>query len=81
MHKPWDGRFTKATQPQVEAFTASILFDCELAGFDILGSLAHVQMLGAVGILTPQEAQEMINGLLQIADRLSQGKIAFAELY
>jgi argininosuccinate lyase len=78
MHKPWDGRFTKATQPQVEAFTASISFDCELAGVDILGSLAHVQMLGAVGILTPQEAQEMINGLLQIADRLSQGKIAFA---
>jgi argininosuccinate lyase len=78
MHKPWDGRFTKTTQPQVEAFTASISFDCELAGVDILGSLAHVQMLGAVGILTPQEAQEIKNGLLQIADRLSQGEIAFS---
>src|SRR5277367_6019356 len=78
MHKPWDGRFTKATKPQVEAFTASISFDCELADVDILGSLAHVQMLGAVGILTAQEAQEIKKGLIQIADRLSQGKISFS---
>ena len=52
MAKAWDGRFTKATQSQVEAFTASIFFDCELASLDILGGVAHVQMLGAVGILT-----------------------------
>ena len=71
MGKLWDGRFTKATKSQVEAFTASISFDCELAAVDILGSLAHVQMLGAVGIITPQEAQEIQKGLIQIAHRFS----------
>jgi argininosuccinate lyase len=75
MHKPWDGRFTKTTKPEVEAFTASISFDHELAGVDILGSLAHVQMLGATEILTSQEAQKIKQGLIQIAGRLSQGNL------
>ena len=78
MHKSWDGRFSKPTQRQVEEFTASVFFDRELADFDILGSLAHVQMLGAVGILIPEEVQEMVKGLLQVADRALQGTLSFS---
>jgi len=78
MNKLWDGRFTKFTKPQVEAFTASISFDRELADVDILGSLAHVHMLGAVGILTLQEAKEIQKGLIQIGERLSEEKISFS---
>ena len=65
MDKHWSGRFTKATKAEVETFTASIFFDCALAEEDILGSLAHVQMLGDVGILDAMaEAQEIRKGLL-----------------
>ncbi len=78
MDKMWDGRFTKATRAEVETFTASIFFDHELAGMDILGSLAHVQMLLHVGILGANEAQEIQKGLIQIGEQLSQGKVAFA---
>jgi argininosuccinate lyase len=80
MHKAWDGRFTKATQPEVEVFTASISFDRELASVDLLGSLAHVQMLGAVGILSPQETQEIRKGLIEIGERLVQGEISFSSV-
>ena len=78
MDKHWDGRFTKATQQEVETFTASIFFDHELAGMDILGSLAHVQMLQHVGILGLNETQEIQKGLIQIGKRLSQGQVAFS---
>ena len=40
----------------VEQFGASISFDHQLAKFDLMGSLAHVQMLGQTGILSLEEA-------------------------
>jgi argininosuccinate lyase len=78
MDKMWDGRFTKGTASEVEAFTASIFFDCQLADMDVLGSLAHVSMLQHVGILTSNEAQEIKRGLIQIKENLSAGKIVFS---
>ena len=51
MSKLWGGRFTKKTDQLVEEYTASIIFDKELAEEDIQGSLAHVTMLGKCGIL------------------------------
>jgi argininosuccinate lyase len=78
MDKLWSGRFTKATQSQVEAFTASIFFDCALAKDDILGSMAHVQMLEVVQILTSEESQKIQKGLAQIADRFDQGKMTLS---
>ncbi len=51
MSKLWGGRFTKETNKLVEEFTASIQFDQKLALEDIEGSLAHVEMLGACGII------------------------------
>jgi argininosuccinate lyase len=78
MDKHWSGRFTKATKTDVEAFTASIFFDCALAEEDILGSLAHVQMLGHVGILSAAEARGIREGLLQVLERFSEGKISLS---
>ncbi|MBS0620844.1 MAG: argininosuccinate lyase [Verrucomicrobia bacterium] len=78
MDKHWSGRFTKATSTEVEAFTASIFFDCALAEEDILGSLAHVQMLGNVGILTAAEAQEIRKGLFQVFERFFQRKVSMS---
>lgn len=75
MDKHWSGRFTKETQKEVEVFTASIFFDCQLIEEDILGSLAHAQMLGAVDIISKSEAEEIQRGLLQVLDNFCQGKI------
>jgi len=78
MDKHWSGRFIKATETAVETFTASIFFDCTLAQEDILGSLAHVHMLGKVGILTGAEADQIRDGLLEILERFTQEKIPFS---
>ncbi len=71
--KPWTGRFTAPTDAFVEAFTASVSFDQRLYQYDIMGSIAHAQMLAHVGILTTDECQQIVNGLQTIQQEIEQG--------
>ena len=41
-------------------------FDLQLAPFDVLGSIAHAKMLGEVGLLTQDEAMQLVNELKKI---------------
>jgi len=75
--KLWGGRFKKETNQIVDEFNASITFDYQLAEFDLLGSLAHVKMLGHCGILTEEVVSLIISGLEQIRQQIQQGKIEF----
>ncbi|MFD2617285.1 argininosuccinate lyase [Terrilactibacillus laevilacticus] len=77
MAKLWGGRFTKETNKQVDAFTASIGFDRQLAKEDIEGSLAHVQMLGECGIVSTDEAETIQNGLKTILSKIESGNVEF----
>ncbi|ADV66601.1 argininosuccinate lyase [Deinococcus maricopensis] len=61
--KLWGGRFAEATDGLVELYNASVPFDQRLAEQDVRGSLAHVAMLGAVGILQPDEVTAIEGGL------------------
>ena len=56
--KLWGGRFTKETDAAVNAFNASLPFDRRLYEQDIRGSIAHVTMLAAQGILTHDEKKD-----------------------
>ena len=64
--KPWSGRFTESTDALVEAFTASVKFDRRLYLYDIMGSIAHAQMLAQVRVLTKKECEAIVKGLKQI---------------
>ena len=72
--KPWAGRFTEPTDAFVEAFTASVSFDQRMYRQDIMGSIAHAQMLAHVGVLTDGEATQIINGLKEIEIDISEGE-------
>ena len=61
--KPWGGRFTEATDAFVETFTASVTFDARLYHYDIQGSIAHANMLGAQGIISDDERASIVAGL------------------
>lgn len=76
--KLWGGRFTKATDALVEEYTASIQFDQQLAEEDILGSLAHVKMLGKCGILTEEEVKQISDGLKRVREKIRDGKVEFS---
>lgn len=70
---PWSQRFESALHPLVAQFNASIGFDIELIEYDITGSQAHAQMLGKVGVITPAEAEALVQGLEQIRQDYRQG--------
>lgn len=75
--KLWAGRFTQQTHPEVDQFTASIRFDCELAYEDILGSLAHAAMLKHCEIISADECRQIQQGLKQIAKSVAAGDLTF----
>jgi argininosuccinate lyase len=75
--KPWGGVFDQATDRRVEQFTESISFDRRLYAQDIVGSIAHAQMLAAVGLLTGDECQQIEHALLDIRQQIEQGDFQF----
>ncbi len=50
------------------------LLDQELLGCDLLGSLAHVHMLGEMGHLSPAVVAALKSGLGQLLDRYERGE-------
>ena len=75
--KLWGGRFEGTVEDWVEQFGASISFDHQLAKFDLLGSLAHVQMLGQTGILSLEEVDQIQDGLKALLRDLEAGYLHF----
>lgn len=76
--KLWAGRFQKETDTQVNDFNSSILFDQRMYKQDIQGSLAHATMLGRQGIITKEEADDIVNGLTTILQDIEDGKVEFS---
>lgn len=76
--KLWAGRFQKETDTQVNDFNSSIIFDQRLYRQDIEGSLAHATMLGRQGIITKEEADDIVNGLHAILQDIEDGKVEFS---
>ena len=66
----WDGRFDDDPAEEMLAFSQSLDEDLQLFEEDIAGSLAHVTMLGEVGILTHDEVREIRKGLLAVRQDL-----------
>ena len=75
--KAWAGRFSKETDPTVEAFTESISFDWRLYRHDIAASRAHARMLGLQGIVSALDVDAIIVGLDEIEVEIDQGQFSF----
>ena len=69
--------FQEATDRRVERFTESISFDRRLYAHDIAGSIAHAQMLAAVGLLTATECQLIESTLLAIRQEIEDGRFEY----
>ena len=73
----WGGRFAKEMDDIVKQFNASIGFDQRMYNEDIDGSIAHVTMLGEQGIVSAEEAKQIIAGLETIREKIKSGEIVF----
>lgn len=81
MAQLWGGRFTKETDKLVYNFNASISFDQKLYKEDMEGSIAHVKMLAATGILTEEERDQIIQGIEGILKDVESGKLVISSEY
>lgn len=72
--KLWSKEHT-STAAIVEQFTVGRdpEFDLLLARYDVQGSIAHVTMLGQVGLMTTEEAERAVNGLRAIYATIEDG--------
>ena len=77
MQKAWGGRFSAPTDKSVEEFTESISVDRRLWRQDIVGSIAHAQMLSEVGLITRDEASQLEEVLGQIGREMEAGAFEF----
>ena len=73
--KLWGGRFKSGVNELVNTFNASISIDSRMYKEDIIGSLAHVQMLGRQGIISSKDSEKIVNGLNEILKRIENGVI------
>ena len=76
--KLWGGRFGEATDALMERFHASIGFDRRLMEMDIAGSEAYARSLQRVGVLTADEAEQIVAGLRQVHEEMSAGRFVFS---
>jgi argininosuccinate lyase len=78
--KLWSKESTSTSQ-LVEQFTVGRdkEFDILLAKYDVQGSMAHVRMLGEVGLMSKEEADLAIKGLEEIAADIEHGRFAIEE--
>jgi argininosuccinate lyase len=71
------GRFHKKAGKSAAEYTASIPFDWRLYRHDITGSIAHARMLAKQGIISPEEARIITDGLAATGEEIEQGKFQF----
>jgi argininosuccinate lyase len=80
-NKMWGGRFETKPAEIMEEINASIAFDKRFYNEDIRASQAHSRMLGACGILTPEEADKIIRGLDDVHAEIESGAFEFLREY
>jgi argininosuccinate lyase len=73
--KVWGGRFREDINEMVDAFNSSIAFDRRLYAQDIEGSKAHCRMLAKQGIISDEEASNIIDALAEIKREIERGKV------
>ena len=70
----WSARFSEPVSDLVKRYTASVFFDYRLAEVDILGSLAHAEMLAHQKIISAQNYADIQRGMAQIQSEIAAGK-------
>ena len=76
MTKMWAGRTDGVTEKIADDFNSSIHFDSRMYAQDITGSMTHAAMLARQGIITREDADQLIDGLSQILSELQSGKLS-----
>ena len=67
-----EGRFSANPDALMQVFGESVSFDMRLAVYDLKGSLGHASMLAHVGLLSPEEFQEIESGIKELFEEVQE---------
>ncbi|MDR1855591.1 MAG: argininosuccinate lyase [Desulfovibrio sp.] len=71
------GRFAEGPARTAAEYTQSQSFDRTLCFHDIIASKAHARMLGRVGVVAPEEADAIIEGLDRVREEIASGRFVW----
>jgi argininosuccinate lyase len=71
----WSGRFKEPLSEIALKFSSSVDLDKQLYQEDVAGSIAHVEMLAAVKIISLEESRRIRTALRAIAKEIDSGKL------
>ncbi|MBN3308281.1 ARLY lyase, partial [Amia calva] len=71
--KLWGGRFVGDTDPIMEKFNASIVYDKRMWAADIQGSKAYVKALEKAGLVSRPEMEQILQGMGKVFEEWSKG--------
>jgi argininosuccinate lyase len=73
----WSNLFNKAINEKMKKFNSSIEFDYRLAKYDIIGTLAHIEGLHKIGILTIHELEIIKKACKNILNKIDNNQLTF----
>ncbi|WP_417250833.1 argininosuccinate lyase [Castellaniella sp.] len=74
----WSARFSEPVSDLVKRYTGSVNFDQRMAAFDIQGSLAHADMLAAVGVISAADLADIQRGMAQILQEIQSHQLQWS---
>jgi len=79
--KSWEQRLAGEADEITIDFVESLSIDKRLYKYDIVGSIAHAQMLAEQKLITKEELKQIKDGLIEISQEISEGKLKFDKRY
>ncbi len=76
-HTLWHGRFEGGPADELMAYTESLSFDRRLWPDDVAGSVAHVEGLAHVGVISELERDLVLQALDQVSAEMAAGSFRF----
>ena len=74
----WGGRFSEPTDDDLRRLNDSLPYDQRMALQDVRGSIAYAQALGDAAVISPDDAEVLLDGLHQIQAEFEAGTFTFA---
>ena len=79
--KSWEKRLAGEPDELMVDFVESLSIDKRLYKYDIVGSIAHAQMLAERKLITKNELRQIKSGLIEIGEEIAGGRFKFDKQY
>ncbi len=79
--KSWEKRLSGGPDELTVDFVESLSVDRRLYKYDVVGSIAHAQMLADQKLITKDEFKQIKDGLIGISEDIAQGRFKFEKKY